>query len=228
MWADDKGLTDPEAKRVVFGPKCGESIARRVDAEHEADPDRPTSIDELARRVMAGEVARPSMAQLHALKAAGRMDVLARIPMLPNSRGRPYGYGGWNYWIRKSTEGANGGKGAWINTSIGPVRPTAIWLRRSMFTERVIDLSSKTKDVKKLKAGLTVIRKDAGHRSDGSIYRYAHSVLPAIFADGQVRRAAEARERLAAVRQGRPVPIAQSDEVMLSDASEARRGRARP
>jgi len=228
MWADNKNSLDPEYKKLVFGPEVMAQMRCRVDKAHFASKARPMSLDELVERVQLGEYPRPSIAQLEALRAAGRTDILARIPLFPANHGRPYSYSGWNKWIRKATETANDGQGAFIATSIGDVRPTAVWLRRSHLTERVKDAVVKAKDAKDLKSRIDVIRDDVGHRSEDAIYRYIGSIAPDLFDKLRHERAAEDRARVQALRDNIPLPNPAPVTITpLSAKSQRLRARAR-
>ena len=228
MHAGNKGSSDPAFKNVVFGPAVRDQMRRRIDDAHFADAGRPSTVDELIDQVNLRQFPKPSMAQLEELRTRGRWDILAKIPLFPAAHGDAYSYSGWNRWIRRAMERANGGQGATIATTIGPVRPTAVWLRRAMFTERVKHAAAHCKDIDELKAKMDVIRMDAGHRSEGPIYRYIASIVPDLFERPRHERAAESRARMEAGRANLPVLINSiAPASSLSSRSQRLRGRAR-
>ena len=228
MHAGNKGSADPAFKNVVFGPAVGDQMRRRIDDAHFADAGRPSTVDELINQVNQRQFPKPSMGQLEELRTRGRWDILAKIPLFPAAHGDAYSYSGWNRWIRRAMDRANGGQGATIATTIGPVRPTAVWLRRAMFTERVKHAAAHCKDIDELKAKMDVIRMDAGHRSEGPIYRYIASIVPDLFERPRHERAAESRARMEA---GRANLAVLTDSIgppsSLSSRSQRLRGRAR-
>ena len=226
FWARNKASDKVHAKRIFIPPAIQRQMHERIDADHLSHPNPPATVKEVIERVRDGKAVWPSMAQLRELAAMGPggLEILGSIPMFPSSRGRPYAYTTWNnYYIRPIVRSDPTAR---IGTSVGPVAPSPIWLRRSMYSDEVGTILRTATSEAEQGVRFKKLASDKGLASVGPIYRYANSAFPAFFAQGQSERAAEAELRMKISIGEMPSPSTKSSS-HFSPAAQARRSRAR-